>query len=234
MEPTKVDDQYWMSCEDPKLSKRWPHDDGKWMMFIPKERLDEVWQRAQDFYLVGKLTGISRMKVSTAKDNPRASDDSTGVIIFYCGPSDDEEIVLEYGRNLLRLIPYTSPNGYMYYKSDAQTSAGTRATGCTKNSLYKLEAAAPIPNLASLSLESPGEEHSLAELVQDSTGHPFEPSDWRLLGLTISRAYFKRHGKWPSKRPEMVNGETINTNHYNENDWEWIKEAIRTYYSTKK
>ena len=37
-------------------------------------------------YREGKLTGIHYMKVSTKKDNIRASDNTSGVIIFYCGP----------------------------------------------------------------------------------------------------------------------------------------------------
>jgi hypothetical protein len=38
--------------------------------------------------------------------------------------------MMEYGHNLVKQIPYYSPtNGHIYYKSDAQTAMGSRATG---------------------------------------------------------------------------------------------------------
>jgi hypothetical protein len=50
-------------------------------------------------------------------------------IIFYCGPASDENLILEYGNNLLKQMPYFSPNAHFYYKTDKQTGEGTRATG---------------------------------------------------------------------------------------------------------
>ena len=78
------------------------------------------------------------MKVATKKQNPRASDTFDGVIIFYCGPENDEKLVMSYGQNLLKYVPYTSANGFMYYKSDIQTLQGTRATGRKSNSKYRI------------------------------------------------------------------------------------------------
>lgn len=75
----------------------------------------------------GALLGIHSMKVSTDYINPRASCESTGVIIFYCGPANDEDKMLKIGRNLLEHISYE--NNWLYYKSDQQTAQGTRATG---------------------------------------------------------------------------------------------------------
>ena len=79
------------------------------------------------------------MKVATKKQNPRASDASTGVIIFYCGPENDEKLMMSYGQNLLKYVPYTNAYGFMYYKSDILQ--GTRATGRKSNSKYKI----PVP-----------------------------------------------------------------------------------------
>ena len=76
------------------------------------------------------------MKCSTAYENPRASG-SDGVIICYCGPPGDEDAVLDYGENLAMKMKYTSSNGWMYYKTDLQTEAGTRATGATNNTTYR-------------------------------------------------------------------------------------------------
>ena len=81
------------------------------------------------------------MKVATKKQNPRASDASTGVIIFYCGPENDEKLMMSYGQNLLKYVPYTNAYGFMYYKSDIQTLQGTRATGQKSNSKYRI----PVP-----------------------------------------------------------------------------------------
>ena len=81
------------------------------------------------------------MKVATKKQNPRASDTSSGVIIFYCGPENDEKLMMSYGQNLLKYVPYTNAYGFMYYKSDIQTLQGTRATGRKSNSKYKI----PVP-----------------------------------------------------------------------------------------
>jgi hypothetical protein len=37
--------------------------------------------------------------------------------------------MMEYGENLVKQMPFYSPNGHIYYKSDAQTAMGSRATG---------------------------------------------------------------------------------------------------------
>ena len=62
------------------------------------------------------------------------------MIIFYCGPPDDQVNVVRYGENLVAVMNYRSLNSnpYVYYKSDEQTMAGTRATGQGKNHLYKV------------------------------------------------------------------------------------------------
>lgn len=116
-------------------------DIGKWMMFVKKSELDQMWENCCNLYDAGKLTGILGMKCSTNYKNPRSSNDALGVIIIYCGPATDELKMLEYGKNLLKYIPYYNNYGHMFYKSDEQTLGGTRKTGQTKNWLYKL----PIP-----------------------------------------------------------------------------------------
>ncbi|KAL3070638.1 hypothetical protein niasHT_032428 [Heterodera trifolii] len=109
-------------------------ESGKWMMFFEKGReLDDHWDMAKRLYSEGKLDGITSMKVSTAFDNPRASNNRKMVTI---------------GHNLLSHIPY---NNHMAYKSDLQTLQGTRATGMKKNHLYSIKpsltAAAGGPNV---------------------------------------------------------------------------------------
>jgi hypothetical protein len=110
---------------------------GKWMMFFYKgELLDSKWEKAVQAFRAKKLFGIKGMKCSTNYDNHRATNNKTGVIIYYCGPYTDEQLMKDYGRNLLQHIPYWA--SFMYYKTDAQTYEGTRATGQLRNHLYKL------------------------------------------------------------------------------------------------
>ena len=57
------------------------------------------------------------MKVSTAKPNSqRIYEEGEGIIIFYCGPCQNEYDCMEYGRNILSHMNY--PRDRFYYKSD--------------------------------------------------------------------------------------------------------------------
>jgi len=142
--PTETDDECWLHhrnsvIEEAEYSKMDEMEMGKWMMCIKKSELDQMWENCCNLYDAGKLNGIIGMKCSTNYKNSRSSDDALGVIIFYCGPSSDEIKMLEYGKNLLKFIPYYNNYGHMYYKSDIQTLGGTRKTGQTKNWLYKIQ-----------------------------------------------------------------------------------------------
>ena len=103
-----------------------PGQFGKWMMFFSKHNgdLTRMWQQACDLYESGQLVGITNMKVSTNAENPGKTQNTSGVIMFYCGPSHDNQRVMSYGRNLLRLIPYKQAQ--MTYKSDSQIQGQTR------------------------------------------------------------------------------------------------------------
>jgi hypothetical protein len=115
--PSKINTHYWIHCIDKKIEKTYPHIDGKYVMFFPKDELDERWKEANILYKSGKLIGINSMKVSTQKKNAEGINKyKNGVIIFYCGPSENKERILEYGRNLLKLIYYNDSN--LYYKSE--------------------------------------------------------------------------------------------------------------------
>lgn len=139
--PTEVFDQPFLYAQckdaDEKYGNYDKNDCGKWMMFFNKNVLDDKWKEACRLFYGNHLIGIHSMKVSTGYSNPRASNNSSRVIIFYCGPCNDEAKMIEYGKNLLNVFPYRE-NPYMYYKSDSQTQGGTKATGQKVNSLYKL------------------------------------------------------------------------------------------------
>lgn len=81
--------------------------------------MDKRWAEACYLYDSGLLYGINSLKASTAKQNPmpeRLHGPNEGILIFYCGPSEDEWNVMEYGRNILNKMNY--PRNYFFFKSD--------------------------------------------------------------------------------------------------------------------
>ena len=117
--PSQVSSSYWVNCIDHSIAATYPNHDGKWMMFFSMSEMDAKWNEACQLYRSGRLTGINSMKASTAKQNPmptRLHGYDEGIIIFYCGPCEDKQNVMEYGRNILRHMHYSRPQ--FYYKSD--------------------------------------------------------------------------------------------------------------------
>lgn len=174
LKPSQVNEVRWLYCHDEVIYARLnifdPNKSGKWMMFFKKgDELDGKWKQACDLYRQGTLTGIRTMKVSTALFNPeRSSDVDNGLICFYCGPADDENTLMKYGKNLLDHISYKPIfNVYMNYKSDAQTMAGTFATGQKINSLYKIrvsdDPSPAVGNTFSRQTDQPGAKKSYAQ-----------------------------------------------------------------------
>ena len=117
--PSQVHDNFWVYALEQDLAARFPNQDGKWMMFFPMSEMDARWNEACQLYRSGRLVGVNSMKASTAKQNPmpqRLHAHDEGMIIFYCGPSEDEQNVREYGRNILNNMNYSRDT--FYYKSD--------------------------------------------------------------------------------------------------------------------
>ncbi|XP_018021885.1 uncharacterized protein LOC108678049 isoform X2 [Hyalella azteca] len=114
---------------------------GKWILFVRINSMFSMWTKSCYLYREGKLEGVTSLKASTAKDNPRKTGDDNGVIIFHCGPSDDKEKILRYGMNIVMLLKYFNDKGYIPYKTNEQSAKGTRATGNQVNCLYKLPVA---------------------------------------------------------------------------------------------
>jgi hypothetical protein len=115
--PSQVNTHYWIYSVDPYMMRTYPYIDGKWVMFFSKEELDERWKEAKFLYKTGRLIGVNSMKVSTQVYNPYAVNKyRNGVIIFYCGPSEDKRHIMKCGRNLLKQIYYN--DSILYYKSD--------------------------------------------------------------------------------------------------------------------
>ena len=116
---------------------------GKWTMFYRRDELDEAWIRAVSLYRAGKFPGVREIKVSTGLYNPRGvSPESTGVILYYCGPFHQKERMMDIGWNLLRLMEFyetKSPRLTFNYKTNVQSVGGTQATGQRVNHIYAIE-----------------------------------------------------------------------------------------------
>lgn len=116
-----------------------PQSGGKWMLFVSLSSMDSMWAKCCKMYRQRQLTGITSIKCSTAKINPKQSHHHNGVIIFHCGPADDKSRMMSYGKNIVEKLNYFTSSGSIPYKSDAQTALGTRRTGNTSNSLYWIQ-----------------------------------------------------------------------------------------------
>jgi len=110
---------------------------GKWLLFYHKNDIPDRWNEIVKLYRDGQLDGVMSMKRSTQVPNPRASTKRDGVIILYCNKSEDEDRIMEIGRNIIHKTAYDYQR-HITYKADWQTRLGTVSTGNTNNSLYKL------------------------------------------------------------------------------------------------
>jgi len=130
--PSEVTEAYWIYAiskkgEYPKPTAR----SGKWLIFIDKKDVDDVWTKTKKATEEGKLGGSS--KVATAKLNPLATDPNKKVICVYTYDWADEKDVKRVREELRKLgIMEKIP-----YKSDEDTLAGKyRITGHKNISKY--------------------------------------------------------------------------------------------------
>ena len=99
---------------------------GKWMLFYDKSLMDAQWIKACEHFDSGRFgENIRAMKVSTFKDNDRSSNPQGGVIIIYT-PTAHKDDVMRWGSYIQEAMDYGPA---MYFKTEAQTLAGTLATG---------------------------------------------------------------------------------------------------------
>lgn len=120
--PSQVTDEYWLFAERkqgtyPSHSK----NGGKWLIFVPGERVDQMWFKIKSATEAGKLGEMS--KVATAKDNPHATNSCIKVICVYTYDWMEEEDVMRIRQELRRLgITRKIP-----YKADEDTASGKYA-----------------------------------------------------------------------------------------------------------
>ena len=110
--PSKVRDEYWVQVENSLPHSDWTERSGKWLLFVPFQKIDETWKLISEETLAGRL-GIAS-KAATAKRNPLAKTPWMKVICVYTYDSSDVEDVMRVRQRLREL-------GFMKklsYKSD--------------------------------------------------------------------------------------------------------------------
>lgn len=112
---------------------------GKWMLYFPRDIINKKWQEAAGLYRERKLCGIKYISCSTAASNPSAIEaQGKGVILFACGPCEDEALVTNYGKTIIQEMNYTSNVGYIGYMADDPSAVKAMPFMERKNYLYRL------------------------------------------------------------------------------------------------
>lgn len=108
--PSKTTQMYWIIQDAPETRPDAMEDElaGKWLIFLPPDRIDDAWRLVRDATVAKKLS-IS-VKVSTAKENPD-SRDNMKVIYVYTPDWRDENEVMRV-REMLRELGFTDRIGY--------------------------------------------------------------------------------------------------------------------------
>jgi Bles03-like protein len=83
-------ERYWYAPAYPKSTERC----GKWMVYIPIDRVDAVWSIVRDATVIGELGRAA--KVATMAENPRAVYEDKKVIGIFTYDSDDLEDIDSY------------------------------------------------------------------------------------------------------------------------------------------
>ena len=141
LDPMDVDTSQWIYHWRPEQISRWgasftPDDHGGvWSLFYEKDRLSEDWTKAARLYDDDQLQGIIYMKCSTAFEKDGGQKYPCGVILFSCGPSFNEELILSYGRNILRMMGYRRGVDTNYNKIKFSASLHGTETSTLKYSL---------------------------------------------------------------------------------------------------
>ncbi|MEM2100289.1 MAG: DUF1917 domain-containing protein [Thermoproteota archaeon] len=100
--PSEVSEVYWIYAV--RRKGKYPEPtvrSGKWLIFVERENVDEVWFKVKKAVEEGRLGDSA--KVSTAKPNPLASDPKKYVICIYTYDWTDEKDVRRIREELRKL-----------------------------------------------------------------------------------------------------------------------------------
>lgn len=130
--PSQFEGAFWIYARRQEGS--YPHrteNSGKWLVFVPIEKIDAVWEAIKLATEQGLMGNTS--KVSTAPQKPNFKETGRRVICVYTYDSDDAEDVRRI-REELRKLGFVSK---LSYKTDQDSWAGKyRSTGHTNISKY--------------------------------------------------------------------------------------------------
>jgi Basophilic leukemia-expressed protein Bles03 len=129
--PTEVTETCWIKASRkhgsyPAATKL----SGKWLVFVPIEKVDEAWAVIKQATEEGKLGNWS--KVATMRRNPNERDPRKKVICVYTYDSEDRADVNRV-RQTLRELDFIEK---LPYKTDEATMAGRHRKGDRRVSKY--------------------------------------------------------------------------------------------------
>ena len=119
MRPSQVFNEYWLYSKR-ELGSYPQHTSksGKWLIFVPIDKIDYIWEVIKKATVNGMLGNLS--KVATARKNPTAKDHNIKVICVYTYDYSDMKDVFRIRRALTEL-GFTNK---LIYKSDQSTREG--------------------------------------------------------------------------------------------------------------
>lgn len=116
--PSTIDIYPWLYITDETQIHQEAIRPGKWLIFVPVEELDQIWQIIRAATMLGQLGPSS--KTSTNYNNPHASNQNTKVICVYTNDHEDLPDVKRV-RQKLRELGITQK---IPYKTDDATIEG--------------------------------------------------------------------------------------------------------------
>lgn len=123
MPPSTVTEVYWLYAQNKidNYKKAISDLSGKWLVFVNKDQVDQIWRSIKEATELGKLGDSS--KVATDRSNPNAKNTNQKVICVYTYDWTDEEDVKRIREELRNLgITLKIP-----YKADKNTLEGKYA-----------------------------------------------------------------------------------------------------------
>ena len=122
LKPSTETDGYWIYAEVLNEKKNYPKSTkrgGKWLVFIHKTKIDQVWKTIRSASERGELGNSA--KVSTARPNPNSANPDDHVICIYTYDSEDIPDVMTIRQKLRDLgitkkIPYKTNQATMEHK----------------------------------------------------------------------------------------------------------------------
>jgi hypothetical protein len=112
--PSTFSEDYWIDAHGPSAAPQAADRGGKWLLFVDRENVDEVWKKISQAVRTGGL-GPSA-KVSTARANPLSRKPDKHVIYVYTLDAEDENDVHRV-RDHLRQLGFQAPIAYKTNKA---------------------------------------------------------------------------------------------------------------------